>query len=291
MVIDHGAFLFLPAWLQTGWSLWEQFGSGRDYFMGLPTPDLMVMRQIEAKYAHWVAMDRALPMQLKSSSGDTLLQHSVACEFWTLHSDRASLPSLAACLSEVPPGWIEDLGRWSKSMSATYVRTHLARVSSIQRWVAEAARGHTRLDEEELWSDFAVFLMKHGLSTEAAVGQIVTLTKEVSTSRAAYRVLAEVPASGNDITVVAPMECEAQALDEGEAPAPLTPTHTVPDDRPSMGDSWCHCGAMSAGCIGSETATRCRELITKITGRLGRTGRHVSAMTRLANGVLRMRRA
>ena len=41
VVIDHSAFLFMPAWLQTGWALWERMGTGRDYFMGLPTPDLM----------------------------------------------------------------------------------------------------------------------------------------------------------------------------------------------------------------------------------------------------------
>ena len=67
-------------------------GTGRDYFMGLPTPDLMGMRQVEAKYAHAFAMGRALLQQLKGSSGQPLLQRAIACEFWTLHSDRASLP-------------------------------------------------------------------------------------------------------------------------------------------------------------------------------------------------------
>ena len=165
VVIVQAAFLFMSAWLQTGWAVWELVGTGRDYFMGLPTPDLMGMRQVEAKYAHAVAMDHALLQQLKNSSGQPLLHHAVACEFWTLHSDRASLPSFAACLSEVPPEWIEDLGRWSKSMSATYVRIHLSRIRTIQRWVASAARTGELVDEEELWSDFAVFLMKHGSGT------------------------------------------------------------------------------------------------------------------------------
>ena len=205
--------------------------------MGLPTPDLMGMRQVEAKYAHAVAMDRALLQQLKGSSGQPLLQHAVACEFWTLHSDRASLPSFAACLNEVPPEWIEDLGRWSKSMSATYVRTHLARVRSIQRWVAEAARHNARIDEEEHWSDFAaVFLMKHGISTEATVEQIVGLTRELSNARSAYRVTASIPELQETVQDDNPAELETQAPDENDAPAPLTPTHTVPDDTPSLGD-------------------------------------------------------
>ena len=68
-------------------------------------------------------------------------------------------------------------------MSATYVRTHLSRVKSVQRWVAIAARTGDLVDEEELWSDFAVFLMRHGSETEGAVDQIVRLAKVLTTAR------------------------------------------------------------------------------------------------------------
>ena len=235
LVIDRAAYLFEPSWLHTGWALWEKVGSGRDYFMGLPTPDLEGTRQVEAKCSHAVALDRALLSHMKLASGSEWLQHSVACELWTLHSDRASLPSLAACLSEVPPEWIEDFGRWSKGMSATHVRTHLARIRSIQRWVAEAARQNARLDEEELWSDFAVFLMRHGLSTDDTVEQIVSLAKVPSSARAAYRAQSVGPAFGDVAPDVPPTLEEACGQEPVEEPAPLTPSHTAPDDCPGMG--------------------------------------------------------
>ena len=121
-------------------------------------------------------------------------------------------------------------------MSATYVRTHLARVRSIQRWVAEAARHNARIDEEEHWSDFAVFLMKHGVSTEATVDHIVSLTRELSHARSAYRVTASIPELQETVQDDNPTEVEAQAPEVIDASTPLTPTHTVPDDTLSLGD-------------------------------------------------------
>ena len=89
----------MPEWLQTGWALWELMGASLDYFMGLPTPDLMGMRQVEAKYAHAVAMDRALLQQLKNSSDQPLLHHAVACEFGD--------PSFGPCESTLICGMLE----------------------------------------------------------------------------------------------------------------------------------------------------------------------------------------
>ena len=36
--------------------------------------------------------------------------------------------------------------------------------------------------------------------------------------------------------MIIPTDVETRAPDEGDTPAPLTPTHTVPEDCPSLGD-------------------------------------------------------
>ena len=46
VVVDSGAFIFESSWLAVGWALWEELGTDRDYFMGLPTEDLAGMRKI-----------------------------------------------------------------------------------------------------------------------------------------------------------------------------------------------------------------------------------------------------
>ena len=174
-------------------------------------------------------------MRLKTDSGEALLQTSLASDFWTVHSDRASVPSLAACLTKVPPEWIEDLGRWSKSMSATYVRTHLSRVRSIQRWVASAARTGEHIDEEELWSDFAVFLMKHGAGTEEAVEQIVRLAKVLASARAKIATTSAAVAVASEGSSE-PLVVSATADEDDIIPSPLTPVYSAPGDKPAMSD-------------------------------------------------------
>ena len=120
-------------------------------------------------------------------------------------------------------------------MSATYVRTHLSRVKSIQRWVAVAARTGELVDEEELWSDFAVFLMKHGSGTEEAVDQIVQLAKVLANARAKITATSAADAGASEGLSDA-LVVSATADEDEVVPSPLTPVYSVPDDKPAMGD-------------------------------------------------------
>ena len=60
LFVSLDAYLLHREWLKTGFALWESCTSERDYLLGLPTPDLQGMREIEAKYADGAAMSRAL---------------------------------------------------------------------------------------------------------------------------------------------------------------------------------------------------------------------------------------
>ena len=83
----------------------------RDYFLGLPSSDLQSMRLVEATYAHATAMSRALLSKLPSTDGGRLLDHPAACEFWTAHSDRAFVVSMAALIPELDGAWLDGVGR------------------------------------------------------------------------------------------------------------------------------------------------------------------------------------
>ena len=103
---------------------------------GLPTADLSSMRLLEARYADGVAMSRALLKSLRYDA-KPLIAHDAVLTFWTEHSDRAFLPSMAGAMPEIDDGWIRDIGRWALATSHEYVRSHLVRVRYIQRALAE----------------------------------------------------------------------------------------------------------------------------------------------------------
>ena len=64
VVVDRAAYLLHEDWLEVGWLLWQETPQSRDYFLGLPSPDLASMIPVEAKYADAVAMSHALFMSL-----------------------------------------------------------------------------------------------------------------------------------------------------------------------------------------------------------------------------------
>ena len=81
----------------------------RDYFLGLPSPDLASMIPIEAKYADAVAMSQALSMSLEIF-GQKIFTCEIAATFWLQHSDRAVLSSLAGVLADINEGGLRTWG-------------------------------------------------------------------------------------------------------------------------------------------------------------------------------------
>ena len=137
----------------TGWDLWSRIDAHRDDFLCGPAPGLNDARLTEPAYPDAVAMGKALLHRLKDDANRQLVVHEAVLNFWSQHSDRASLPSMAACLSEVLTEWVDELGRWPQAMSSAYVRTHFRQVRSVQQKVGAEARmlaAKCRLDEEEM---------------------------------------------------------------------------------------------------------------------------------------------
>ena len=130
----------------------------------------------------------------------------------------------------MPPEWVDELGRSAGSASAQYVRTHLTRVRSIQKWVAEAARVKGALDEEEHWADYAEHLLKRGVSPEDATEQIVKLTM----------VLSHAQRSATTCVIATVEDTEQRQVGEEAMSdaSPMTPTHIVEDDPPTLPGSF-----------------------------------------------------
>ena len=99
--VSAHAYMREESWLAVGWDLWERVGIERDFFMGLPTPSLDGMLNIEAQYADERAMSRALMSQALAPDGSPLLFVPGAYDFWLDHSDRAFLTSAVGCLDNV----------------------------------------------------------------------------------------------------------------------------------------------------------------------------------------------
>ena len=175
IAVGHDVFLREPDWMCTGWRLWQAFDTPRDLFLGAPTPELDSMQAIEPSYADARGMNRALLSRMVDGSGAKLLTVDRSWDFGTEHSDRAMLPSLAACLDGVTDDMIDDIGRWSSRTSKQYVRTYLSRLLVLQGRVARVAR--TAVDplatfgEADLFTQWAQFMQRAGISQERAIEQ------------------------------------------------------------------------------------------------------------------------
>ena len=175
MFISSPAFQHSASWIEVGWHLWQEVDASRDYFLGLPTPDLQRWNLHEAADADALAMSRSVVLRLRGADGEPLVTSARAEHFWTEQGDRATLISLAACLSSIREEWLSELGRWSAKMSATYIRTHAKRVRMTQGEVANAVRSSRgqldKFGEADLFAAWAAFMMDHGVPEAEAVQQ------------------------------------------------------------------------------------------------------------------------
>ena len=183
--VDRMAYILESSWLEVGWRLWQRCGTARDYFLLLPTADFTGVIELEASYTDSQACSRALMRKVLLQSGEPLVTIPVGVEFWTEHGDRATLPSIAALINEIPSDWIDLLGHWTSKSSVGYMRTMLRRVGHIQETVAHRFRTGLftvdALGEDDLYAQWAAFMCTRGVTQAAAVRQASVLA-EATTS-------------------------------------------------------------------------------------------------------------
>ena len=102
---------------------------------------------------------------------------------WTGHSERASLPSLAATLG-IPRSERDYLGRWSPSGSDEYVRTYrsvMKKTMGILLGAVVGMESYQVLDEAEAYETALAIMIKKGMSAVIA-GKDCELVKQKAKS-------------------------------------------------------------------------------------------------------------
>jgi hypothetical protein len=177
--VSASCFIFQEGWLRAGYDLLVSvdFAFPRDYLVPLADSTFERPMKKMASYTDRAAYGRALlaelalparrlPSQEPAPPVFTLKRSS---GYWTEHSERNFLPSVAASLG-IEKARRDYIGRWQPSkQSDDYVRSARQIVAAIQSEVASKLRADPKyLDEAPLRSGFAEYLCATGESKDSA---------------------------------------------------------------------------------------------------------------------------
>jgi hypothetical protein len=169
-VVSSECYLVDESWLATGLQLWQEFGAPEDYFLSMPTADLLTTVPLPVDYLAASAMSRALHRELLNPLDDLdQLLLPEATGFWREHSGRHCMPSWVAATQDVPEEWISHLGGWAVGGSAVrYIATVERRIMNMQekigRHLREQKGGSDDIDESGLLFALGKHLEKFEIS-------------------------------------------------------------------------------------------------------------------------------
>ena len=179
-------------WLQVGYDLWRSVVSDTsDFFLPRLTPDTEDFENKMATPMDVSSMGTFALTLLSAKAASSFMVHALAASgtegpllvpsdekfldeglegAWTGHSERSSLPSLAAAIG-IPKSERDYLGRWSPSGSDEYVRTYRAvvrKAMAILTNIVKKGSAYLVLDEAEAFETAVAALVRKGLDPEAA---------------------------------------------------------------------------------------------------------------------------
>ena len=163
------SYLHQQAWLKTGFDLIKQVAPfDRDYLLPCGTKDLAGVIHQLARYEDAAGAGSALLGDLRTPTGDKLLDESLR-GFWTEHSERNLLSSVLV-FTGADKTQRDMVGRWKPEGSDVYMRTYNTLVAKLQKNCAthltRAARFED-LGEEEIVQEANEWLVKRrGLTAE-----------------------------------------------------------------------------------------------------------------------------
>ena len=146
LVIGTDVYVEESNWLETGWRIWEELadesgGSGRDFFLTLPTDALDKESPRMASYAAASGMSQALFKELDCPTDggkEHLMEMGVGC-IWSEHSERVTMRTWASAAG-VPEPVCKMLGRWTPTVDQAYDRSVASQIIRAQRHVGEFIR-------------------------------------------------------------------------------------------------------------------------------------------------------
>ncbi len=171
-------------WLKVGHDIWESFGClDRDYFVFVAGSDFSdpIQRFAStdriASYVRLIFAELDQPFRPRFSKWQvkqgTRLVQGAGVMFWSGHSMRHYLPSVAAAIN-IGKDQRDYVGRWHVNFhkSADYVHTSRQIVVQVQQQVNRSlCEGDPGYDESELWDELSSFLKSRGEQAEVMVGR------------------------------------------------------------------------------------------------------------------------
>jgi hypothetical protein len=174
--VPSGASVAGTKWLHVGYELWSKaVPEGLDFFLPRLSADMQYFVPKVATSSDLAGMFmKVLTLLRLPVEGDAgmvpgpvlMLEESMAVA-WTGHSERASLPSLAATLG-IPKSDRDYLGRWSPSGSDEYVRTYrsvMKKTMGILLCAVGGIESYRVLDEAEAYETAMAVMVRKGMST------------------------------------------------------------------------------------------------------------------------------
>ena len=151
IIVSDGAYLGEKDWCTVGLQLWESTDQSRQNFVLLPGSNYNSFRAEGAEPVDRVALTRNLICCCCLGEDEDVdededmsiwkMLNIWAARFWTEHSSRATLPTMARALG-VDKAITDKLGCWtsSQTVSDEYIRCGREQITSTQNKVAEVIR-------------------------------------------------------------------------------------------------------------------------------------------------------
>ena len=142
--ISPNAFFAQKDWIPVGLDLWKGADMKRENFIVLPSDDFQSFTHLSAIPADRAALTRQIlhTAGLSDAGSDEFKgMKAIVSYFWTEHSLRATLVSMARAL-HVPKAITDRLGWWSVGAEASegYIRSYRILISKVQEKVAKTIR-------------------------------------------------------------------------------------------------------------------------------------------------------
>ncbi len=165
-------------------NLWLAASPTRQNFISLPSSDYLGFRKLGAEPQDRAALTRHLIFEhglhaKNDEDAGTIKVYKAASKYWTEHSSRASLVSMARAL-RVPKPITDKMGWWAVGQHASeeYIRTYRVLISQVQQQVAIFIRAglanRTTPDifgEDMVIVDLAKFV--HSMIPDTSKGEIM----------------------------------------------------------------------------------------------------------------------
>ena len=182
--VSPDAYFAHKGWIKEGLLLWSSAPKERQNFICLPSEDLSKFRELGAEPHDRAALTRwiyKLAVRRILGPGSNCEEWMIdgAARYWTEHSSRASLVSIARALL-VPKSITDRLGWWSvgETASEEYIRTYRVLIAKVQAKAAAFVRRAQSTEMPDLVGEnFVLGRLREVLEDRCPAGRVEGLQR------------------------------------------------------------------------------------------------------------------